>query len=113
MDGQETDAWGLKKGMKVTATKIMETPVTTVTEHTQVTGTLPAGGTVLIAKGAPTAASGGADAAAGTTTEEASTGSAKLPKTGTDLPLVGALGLLLISTSLGMAWLRRSLGLRG
>jgi hypothetical protein len=114
VDGQETDAWGLKKGMKVTATKIMETPVTTVTEHTQVTGTFPASGTVLIAKGAATPAKGEAgSSAAGTTTAEASSAPAKLPKTATDWPLVGILGLLLISTSLGMAWLRRSFGLRG
>ena len=26
VDGMETDAWGLKKGMKVNATKIVETP---------------------------------------------------------------------------------------
>ena len=69
VDGQEMDAWGLKKGMKVTATKIVETPVTTVTEHTQVTGTIPAGGTVLIAKGAPTPAPG----AAGSTTAASTT----------------------------------------
>jgi LPXTG-motif cell wall-anchored protein len=115
VDGQEVDAFGLKKGMKVTATKIVETAVTAVTEHTQVTGTIPAGGTVLIAKGAPTPAAGGAGSAtAGTTAEETTTAaSAKLPKTGTGLPLLGVLGLLLIATSLGMALLRRSFGLRG
>ncbi len=109
VDGTETDAWGLKKGMKVTATKIVETAYTSVSQHTQVTGTFPASGTVLIAKGAPTAAPG----AAGTTTTASTTGSEHLPKTATGLPLVGILGLLLISTSLGMALLRRSFGLRG
>ncbi len=29
VDGQETDAFGLKKGMKVSATKIVEVPVVT------------------------------------------------------------------------------------
>jgi hypothetical protein len=38
VDGQETDAWGLKKGMVVTATKIVETPVNEVTQHTRLTG---------------------------------------------------------------------------
>ncbi len=118
VDGQEVDAFGLKKGMKVTATKIVETPVTTVSEHTQVSGTFPASGTVLIAKGAPTAAPGGAGStAAGTTAAETTggtaTASAKLPKTATALPLVGILGLLFISASLGMRLLRRSFGLRG
>ena len=109
IDGQETDAWGLKKGMKVTATKIIETPVTSVTEHTQVTGTIPASGTVLIAKGSPTAAPSGA----GTTTEGSAAGASQLPKTATSLPLVGILGLLFISTALGVALLRRRFGLRG
>ena len=117
VDGQEVDAFGLKKGMMVTATKIVETPVTAVTEHTQVSGTIPASGTVLIAKGAPTPAPGGAGsttAGTGTAAEgTTATASTKLPKTGSYLPLVGILGLLLISTSLGMALLRRSFGLQG
>ena len=112
VDGQEKDAWGLKKGMNVTATKIVETPVTSVSQHTQVTGTIPASGTVLIAKGAPSPAGG----TAGTTTTASNTGStagsSQLPKTATGWPLVGVLGLLLIASSFGMAWLRRSLALR-
>jgi hypothetical protein len=115
VDGQEVDAFGLKKGMMVTATKIVETPVTSVTEHSQVTGTIPPSGTVLIAKGAPTPAPGGAaSTAAGTTTAtaETTTASAKLPKTATGWPLLGVLGLLLIASSFGMAVLRRSFGLR-
>ena len=48
VDGQETDAFGLKKGMMVTATKIVETPVTTVTEQKYVTGTIPPDVPVLI-----------------------------------------------------------------
>jgi LPXTG-motif cell wall-anchored protein len=113
VDGRETDAWGLKKGMNVTATKITETPFTSVSQHTQVTGTIPAGGTVLIAKGAPTPAPGAAGStAAGTTTAsaETSTTSAKLPKTATDWPLSGVLGLLLIASSFVIAVLRRSFG---
>ena len=114
VDGKETDAWGLRKGMTVTATKIVETPITTVSQHTQVTGTFPSSGTVLIAKGAPTPAPGAeGSTAAGTAAEGTTTSaSAKLPKTATGLPLVGILGLLLISTSLGMALLRKSFGLR-
>ena len=107
MHGQETDAWGLKKGMIVSATKIAETPLTSMSQHTQVTGTMPADAAVLIAKG-------GAKGGAGTTTRgTTTTASNQLPKTATGLPLVGILGLLLISTSLGMLLLRRSLGLRG
>jgi hypothetical protein len=48
VNGQEVDALGLKKGMLVNATKIVETPVTAVSRQTQVTGTMPAGTPVLI-----------------------------------------------------------------
>jgi LPXTG-motif cell wall-anchored protein len=110
VDGQEKDAWGLKKGMNVTATKIVETPVTSVSQHTQVTGTIPASGTVLIAKGAPTPAPGGA----GTTTTASSTassaGSSQLPKTGSNLPLLGIVGLLSMSAAFVSRILRRIQG---
>ena len=114
VNGQKTDAFGLKKGMMVTATKIVETPVTAVTEHTQVTGTIPASGTVLIAKGAPTPAAGGAgSAAAGTTTTAAeTTAPAKLPKTATGWPLL-EFWPRLIAGSFGLALRGRSFALRG
>jgi hypothetical protein len=109
VSGQETDAWGLKKGMNVSATRITETPLTSVSQHTQVTGTMPGDQPVLIAKGGGTGGAGTTTTAEGTS----STASGQLPKTATGLPLVGILGLLLILTSLGMSLFRRSLGLRG
>jgi LPXTG-motif cell wall-anchored protein len=112
VNGKETDAWGLRKGMQVTATRITEVPLTSVTQHTQVTGTMPPDQPVLIAKGGAKGGAGTSTTAEGTSTTAEGTGS-KLPKTGSNLPLVGILGLLLISTSLGMSLLRRSLGLRG
>ena len=113
VDGRETDAFGLKKGMTVSATKIVETPVTAVSHYQQVTGTMPAGQPVLIAKGSPTpapSAEGNVSASheAGTTT----TASAELPKTASGWPLVGILGLLFISASFGLALLRRNMGFR-
>lgn len=115
VDGKAVDAWGLKKGMNVTATRITETPLTSVSQHTQVTGTMSADAPVLIAKGGEKG--GGAMAGGTTTTAEGATTTAstsnQLPKGGSNLPLVGILGLMLISTSLGMALLRRSLGFRG
>ena len=50
MNGTETDAWGLKEGMTVTATKIVEEPVTTVTTQKAVAGTMPPDVPVLIVK---------------------------------------------------------------
>jgi hypothetical protein len=41
INGQETDAWGLKKGMTVTATKTVEVPATMVEQQKQITGTPP------------------------------------------------------------------------
>ncbi len=113
VDGQQVDAWGLKKGMKVTAMRITETPLSLTSQHTQVTGTMSADEAVLIAKGGGKGGAGTTTTTAGgSSTTGGETGS-KLPKTATGLPLVGILGLLLISTSLGMSLLRRSLGLRG
>lgn len=48
VDGRETDAWGLKEGMAVTATKIVETPVTNISKQTGVAGTMPSDLPVLI-----------------------------------------------------------------
>ena len=49
VDGTETDAFGLKKGMVVTASKVVETPVTTVTKEKAVVGTMPPNLPILIA----------------------------------------------------------------
>jgi hypothetical protein len=48
VDGQETDAWGLKKGMVVTATKIVETPVSEVTQYKRLSGKMPPDLPVLV-----------------------------------------------------------------
>jgi hypothetical protein len=50
VDGTETDAFGLKKGMVVTATKIVEVPETVVTKEKIVAGTMPQNVPVLIVK---------------------------------------------------------------
>ena len=109
VNGVETDAFGLKKGMTVNATKVVETPVTTVSQRQQVSGTMPAGEPVLIAKESPTPeGTVTASHEAGTTT----TASAELPKTASGWPLVGILGLLFISASFGLALFRRNMGFR-
>src|SRR5262249_20919690 len=41
INGEETDAWGLKEGMPVTATKITQEPMTVVEHKQQVTGAMP------------------------------------------------------------------------
>ena len=103
VDGQETDAFGLKKGMKVTATKIVEEPVTVAEHEQQVTGSMPpppppppADAPILIAVAAPPP-------------PVASAPPAELPKTASVLPLIGFLGCISFLSSIGMAAIRKSL----
>ena len=111
VDGQMVDAFGLKKGMNVKATKIVEVPETLVASQKSVTGTMPpppqpppADVAILIVEETPAAAPPAAAAAPATSAP------AKLPKTASDLPLVGVLGLLLISAAAGLKFLRTVLG---
>ncbi len=41
VDGQMVDAWGLRKGMKVSATKVTETPETVVSQKAVLSGKMP------------------------------------------------------------------------
>ena len=93
IDGQELDAFHLKKGMKITATKVIEEPVTTSQQQTQLTGSMPPPPApepdvpVLIAviRPAPMPATPAVTPAA--TSEE-------LPKTASMLPWIGLIGAL-------------------
>jgi LPXTG-motif cell wall-anchored protein len=111
INGQTVDAFGLKKGMIVNATKIVETPETVVSQQRQVTGTMPppppappADVPILVVVAAPVAAPPAAEAAPAAATP------AKLPKTGSSLPLVGLLGLLCLSASFALKLFRAKAG---
>jgi LPXTG-motif cell wall-anchored protein len=104
VDGQMVDAWGLKKGMKVSATKVVEEPITVVDQQRKLTGSMPPPPPppppdqpilVAAAPAAPAAA------------PAAEPAPEKLPKTGSELPLIGLLGLLLSGSGLGIGYLRR------
>src|ERR1700687_602656 len=41
INGQMVDAWGLKKGMQISATKVVEEPVVVVAQKSSVTGEMP------------------------------------------------------------------------
>jgi len=107
VNGETVDAFGLKKGMRISATKITEMPETVVTQERRVTGTLPpppppppANMPVLIVvtrKVAPPSLQGSAAKPAPT----------ELPKTASQVPLVGLVGLVCLSLSLGLRILRR------
>jgi hypothetical protein len=107
VDGRETDAWGLKKGMKVSATKIVEVPEVHIQRKQQVAGTLPppppappADMPILIAQAAPVPVARAAPAEAAP---------AELPKTGGILPLIGLLGCLSLLSSAALGIVRKAL----
>jgi len=101
IDGQMVDAWGLKKGMTISATKIVETPLDVVSQTRNVTGSSPpppppppVDAPILVVEEAP----------APTQVAQAP---AELPKTGSELPLIGLLGLLSLASSLGLRTVRK------
>jgi hypothetical protein len=94
VDGKMVDAFALKKGMQISATKIVEVPMTVTTQQKSVTGTMPppsptppAEAPLLIAEGEPT------PAPANTETPAAPANPA--PATGTYLPWIVLVVLLL------------------
>ena len=105
IDGQQVDAWGLKKGMTVSATKIVEEPVTVVERERQLTGSMPPPPPppppdvpILVAVALVPPAPAAPPAAAPP---------AELPKTGSVLPLIGLLGSLSFLSSLGLGLIRK------
>jgi hypothetical protein len=106
VEGQPTDAFSLRRGMKVSATSVTEVPETVVRKKVMLTGEIPPppGAPLLIilvpvVPPAETAAPAPAETAAATPAEPAP---AQLPKTGSSLPLVGLLGGLFCSLALGL-----------
>jgi hypothetical protein len=102
VNGQTVDAWGLKKGMKVSATQVVEVPATAITEKKILTGQMPAppplqaNTPILIAfVGSPAPA------------PAPEVPAQSLPKTGSMMPLFGLLGLFGLGCSFAMGALRR------
>lgn len=92
IDGQETDVWGLKKGMVVQATKVVEEPITVAEQRKDLAGKMPPPPPppnvpimVAVAEPVPVPTSEAAPAA--------------LPKTGSELPLLFSIGCLLLAGS--------------
>lgn len=114
VNGQMTDAWGLKKGMNVTATKIVERPAVVVQQEAKLTGSMPppppppADAPILVAVVVPVAQAA-AQAPAEPPKKTAAQAQAELPKTGSPLSLIGFVGLVSLAASLGLRALRRFL----
>jgi len=105
IDGQMVDAWGLKKGMRVSATKIVEVPETIVEHEQKLTGSAPAppppppaDQPILVVE----------QKAVPVEVAQAAPAPAALPKTASPVPLFGLLGLLSLASSLGLRTARKS-----
>ena len=108
INGQETDAFGLRKGMKIDAQMVVEQPETVVTQQAKLSGTMPPPPPapkpdVAILVLVPVPAAAPAQTAAATAPEPAPR---KLPKTASDVPLVGLLGVLSIALGLALKAVR-------
>jgi LPXTG-motif cell wall-anchored protein len=107
VNGQEVDAWHLRKGMTVSATKVTEEPATVVAQHTKLTGSMPpppppaADQPILVAVIVPVAV----PAAEQQPAQEAAP--QQLPKTGSELPLLALLGCLSLAGAAGSRLLRK------
>jgi hypothetical protein len=107
IDGHVTDAWGLRKGMKISATKVTEVPETVVEQQKAVTGTMPppdppADLPILVLVVIPV----DAPAADPVPVETAAFATDALPKTASQLPLIGMLGLLALLCGLSLRAVR-------
>jgi hypothetical protein len=110
IDGQMTDAWGLRKGMKISATKVTEVPETVVDQQKEITGTNPppdppADLPILVLVVLPV----DAPAPDPVPVQTAAVTPDALPKTASQLPLIGMLGFLALVSGLGL----RAARLRG
>lgn len=108
VDGQQTDAFGLRKGMTVSAQQVTEETELVAQQQIKRTGTMPppppppdpAVPILVVFVAAPAPAPAPAPAAA---PEPAPTA---LPKTASDLPLLGLLGAFFIALGLGLKGIR-------
>jgi len=122
VDGQKATVHDLRKGMTVSAEKIVEEPRVEIASNTTVTGSAPPPPRpVVVAENRPSpmapaaspapaptraAPAAAAPAAEPTATASASSSASSLPKTGSPLPLIGLLGFLCTGASLAIRRLR-------
>jgi len=105
IDGQMVDAWGLKKGMVVSATQVIQAPATVIAQQRKLTGIMPpppppppADVPILVVE----------EVVAPVEVAQAPAPAPELPKTGSELPLIGLLGLLSLASAFGLCTARRS-----
>jgi hypothetical protein len=108
VNGQETDAFGLKQGMKVSATAITEVPETEITQEVKRTGQMPpppetppstAVLLIMVPESAPSETAATQSTAPAETAAATDSSQAALPQTATFLPLLGLLGVLCVGSA--------------
>jgi len=106
INGEATDAFHLKKGMVVSAQRVTETPETVVTQEVRRTGTMPPPPPapqpdvpILVLVATP--------ASAPVEEAKAEPAPSSLPKTASELPLIGLLGALFCGISLVITAIRK------
>ena len=113
VNGKEVDAFGLKKGMEISATKVVTAPAEVVSEQRKVTGEMPPPppteamqGPVLIVVTETVQPAQPAQVAEAQPAQ-AQPSPQKLPQTASELPLIGLLGaLVLLSGVVLFVWSR-------
>jgi LPXTG-motif cell wall-anchored protein len=104
VNGQMVSAFHLRKGMTISATKIVEVPETVVAQQRKLTGEMPPPPPpppdvpILVVEEETAAPVEVAEAQA----------PAELPKTGSQLPLIGLIGFLSLAASLGLRTARKN-----
>jgi hypothetical protein len=98
VEGREVDAFGLRKGMDVSATKIVTVPGNVVTQQTTVTGEMPPPPSTAAIQGPLLIVIQTKQPAQVAQAKPAETQAqpSKLPQTASDLPLIGLIGTLLL-----------------
>jgi len=111
IDGQETDAFGLRQGMKVNAQQVIEQPETVVSQQVKRTGIMPPPpppapkpDVPILVLFVPVPAPAPVETAAVTPVPEPAP--TKLPKTASELPLIGLLGMLFCGLALATMAIR-------
>jgi len=111
VNGQETDAFGLRKGMKIDAQKIVEQPEVVISQQVKRTGIAPPPpppapkpDVPMLVVFVPVP-----ETPAPVETAAAEPAPKQLPKTASDLPLIGLLGLLFCGISLSVTAIRGTL----
>ena len=124
IDGKDATVFELKKGMTVSAQKIVEEPRTEIASNTEVVGQAPpppAPRVVAqaspapppaprqeVAQARPVPAPAAAPAPAPVEVAQAAPAPARLPTTGSELPLLGVLGILFTVAGLGLRLVSRA-----